>query len=67
MKELCLLGLIDNNKEGDKLWSTVAYNESFSDGIKVEIFNWNFEGILLKKPDDATLGLSDNKIWQDTG
>ena len=52
----------DSIKEDDKLWTTLASNESFSDVIRVDKSNWNSEFILLGISDDETLGLSDNII-----
>ena len=43
---------------GDKLWTTVDYYESVSDGIRVDSFNLNSEVVLLGLSDYSKLGLS---------
>ena len=40
----------------------MASTEYVSDGISVDSFNWNYEGIILGISDYVTLGLSDNKM-----
>ena len=62
MKEQPLLQFKYNIREGGKLWNIVAYPESISGGIRVNILNWNYYRILLGISDDATLGLYDNKM-----
>ena len=57
LKKQKLLEMKYNIKEGDKLWATVAFTKSVSNGIKVDIFNWNSEGIILGISDDETLVL----------
>ena len=62
MKEQTLLGLKNNIDEGDKLWTKMAYPDSVSDDIMVEIFNWISRDILLGIYDYSKLGLSDNTM-----
>ena len=46
----------DNIDEGDKIWTTIASPGSVYNGIMLESFNWNSEGIIL--------GLSDiSQTW----
>ena len=61
VKEWPLFWFKDNIEESDKLLNTAAYTESISDGIRVDIFKWNSEGIIIGLYDDATLCLSSNK------
>ena len=52
----------DKFKEGDKLWTTVDSTESFSDIIRVDIFIWNSEGIIIGISDCFKLGLYDHTV-----
>ena len=46
----------DNIDEGDKIWTTIASPGSVYNGIMLDSFNWNSEGIIL--------GLSDiSQTW----
>ena len=48
--------------KGDKLWTTVVSTESVSDRIRVDSFNWKYEGILLQISDSSKIGLYDIKM-----
>ena len=62
MKEQPLLYLKDTNKEGDRVWTTMASNDSVSDIIRVETSDGNSEDNLRRISDDVTLGLSNNTM-----
>ena len=62
VKEPTLLELKDNIKGVNKIWTTVAYYESVSDSIRVDMFNKNYDVILLVIYDSSKLSLSDNTM-----
>ena len=41
---------------------SVLYTESVSDSILLDIFNWKYEGILLRIYDSSKLGLHENTM-----